>query len=363
MPEMEDHAMLERDSMFQWNYDMLKLDEVTKQNSLYVAWNRLVQLMDCSHFVVEDIDAWRRFTKKIQEKYVAVNPYHNHIHAADVAQGSVWFVEKGEAKGVCQLTEMEIFGIIMAAACHDLAHPALNNVYHIATRQALGSLYNDKAVLENHHSALTFLTYNEPLYKFAPTMPAAEFQEFRQLIVGIILATDMQKHFTELGHFKSKCGGGDQEFPETADDKQLTIRLFVHACDIGNPTRGLLSYMEWTQRILTEYFTQGDLEKKNGLPVSMFMDRFSTNIAKNQLGFIDIIVHPLYTALAIVFPELYNTQLEALEDNREFWEDRVDLMQESLERGDSRVKVWLPPADQKVTTPTNAAKKAEGAGV
>lgn len=43
-----------------------------------------------------------------------------------------------------------------------------------------------------------------------------------------------------------------------------------------NPTRN--------RSVLQEFFNQGDLEKKAGLPVSMLMDRNTTNIAKMQIG-------------------------------------------------------------------------------
>ena len=43
---------------------------------------------------------------------------------------------------------------------------------------------------------------------------------------------------------------------------------------------------------MTEFFAQGELEQERGLPVSMLMDRATTNIAKAQVGFIDIIVMP-----------------------------------------------------------------------
>ena len=35
------------------------------------------------------------------------------------------------------------------------------------------------------------------------------------------------------------------------------------------------------------------------VPVSMFMDRKTTNIAKMQMGFIDIIVKPLFEPITI----------------------------------------------------------------
>jgi hypothetical protein len=96
----------------------------------------------------------------------------------------------------------------------------------------------------------------------------------------------------------------------------------------------------------------------------MFMDRSTTNIAKNQLGFIDIIVQPMVMGLLQLFEDRVEVHLEALEVNREFWEDKVDLMQTSLERGDSAVKVWLPPIPEhlRLNGPGHATPREGGVG-
>merc|ERR1719487_2919037 len=127
-------------------------------------------------------------------------------------------------------------------------------------------------------------------------------------------------------------------------DKLAIMRVVLHSSDISNPTKDIKFYNLWVERVLTEYFEQGDRERKLGMPVSMFMDRFTTNIAKNQLGFIDFVVTPLYEAVATAIPQA-NLQLEKIATNRRYWEERVDLMQESLERGDSVAKVWIPPIE------------------
>ena len=43
-------------------------------------------------------------------------------------------------------------------------------------------------------------------------------------------------------------------------------------------------YLAWTDRVLKEFFFQGDSEKAAQVPVSMFMDKDTTNIAKMQIG-------------------------------------------------------------------------------
>jgi hypothetical protein len=110
----------------------------------------------------------------------------------------------------------------------------------------------------------------------------------------------------------------------------------IHSCDISNPAKTLDKYLAWTTRVLWEFFNQGDMEKAAGVAVSMFMDRDTTNIAKCQLGFIDILVFPLFDALTIMLPETTRC-VEALESNKEFWKCRVEEMQEELASGLQRM--------------------------
>ena len=48
----------------------------------------------------------------------------------------------------------------------------------------------------------------------------------------------------------------------------------MKCADISNTVRPLHLAREWSNQIQQEMFNQGDLERKLGLPVSAFMDRF-----------------------------------------------------------------------------------------
>ena len=64
---------------------------------------------------------------------------------------------------LCATDNLEIFSVIIAAACHDYKHPGLNNSYLIENKDPISILYNgrlphshlslDVAVLENYHVA------------------------------------------------------------------------------------------------------------------------------------------------------------------------------------------------------------------
>lgn len=55
---------------------------------------------------------------------------------------------------------------------------------------------------------------------------------------------------------------------------------------------------------LQEFFTQSDAEKKEGLPVTPFMDREKITKPSSQCSFIGFVLLPLFEALGQLFPEL-----------------------------------------------------------
>ena len=48
--------------------------------------------------------------------------------------------------------------------------------------------------------------------------------------------------------------------------------------------------------LFEEFFEQGDLERAQSLPISYLMDRNTVNIARSQIGFIDVLIIPAYHA-------------------------------------------------------------------
>lgn len=53
-------------------------------------------------------------------------------------------------------TDLEKFAALFACAVHDVDHPGLSNQFLSTTSNELAILYNDHAVLENHHLATAF---------------------------------------------------------------------------------------------------------------------------------------------------------------------------------------------------------------
>jgi hypothetical protein len=64
------------------------------------------------------------------------------------------------------------------------------------------------------------------------------------------------------------------------------------------PSKPWEYYLNWTERLITEFYAQGDRERELGLPVTPMLDRSKpTPLPKFQAGFINAIVLPLYKEL------------------------------------------------------------------
>ena len=66
-------------------------------------------------------------------------------------------------------------------------------------------MYNDHSVLENHHVASAWkLLTSDSRYNFLKQLEPAEFKRLRYLVVQLVLATDLKKHFDILALFNAK---------------------------------------------------------------------------------------------------------------------------------------------------------------
>ena len=61
------------------------------------------------------------------------------------------------------------------------------------------------------------------------------------------------------------------------------LQNMVHCADLSGPTKPLPLYCRWCDRIMEEFFQQGDKEKEVGLDISPMCDRNNSTIEKSQV--------------------------------------------------------------------------------
>ena len=88
-----------------------------------------------------------------------------------------------------------------------------------------------------------------------------EYRALRLIIIDMVLATEMNKHFEHLNKFVNKFCVTDadkdsNEATKINENKLLIKRILIKCADVSNPCRPLDIYKEWVDRIAAEYFEQ-----------------------------------------------------------------------------------------------------------
>mmetsp|Transcript_36321 Transcript_36321/g.58576 ORF Transcript_36321/g.58576 Transcript_36321/m.58576 type:complete len:859 (+) Transcript_36321:178-2754(+) len=264
-------------------------------------------------------------TEKIQGFLLGVrdrmleNPFHNWAHVFDVTQTCYALVLL--SKGRDHLSDMQVFGLMIATLCHDLEHPGVNNQFLVKSKSSLATLYNNESILEKHHAFRAFELMLHPGIDLLSAFSKDEYDAFRQLVMSLILATDMARHNEYVVNLKTHAKG--QGAPGL--DPLLYMELLLKCADISDGLKPFDITKKWTLRITDEFFLQGDMERASGMDVSCMCDRTSQSRVAVQKGMIDYIVLPFCTLLAEVIPALQEA-FGQIAMNRSIWDTYDDAL-------------------------------------
>ncbi|CAI9544922.1 unnamed protein product, partial [Staurois parvus] len=271
-------------------------------------------------------DTFITYMMTLEDHYHSDVAYHNNIHAADVAQSTHVLLSTPALEAV--FTDLEIMAAIFASAIHDVDHPGVSNQFLINTNSELALMYNDASVLENHHLAVGFKLLQEENCDIFQNLTKKQRQTLRKMVIDMVLATDMSKHMNLLADLKTmvetkKVTSLGVLLLDNYSDRIQVLQNMVHCADLSNPTKPLELYRQWTDRIIVEFFHQGDREREKGMEISPMCDKHNASVEKSQVGFIDYIVHPLWETWAdLVHPDAQEI-LDTLEDNREWYHSMI----------------------------------------
>ena len=147
-------------------------------------------------------------------------------------------------------------------------------------------------LLENHHASSIFKLLRDKRYNIWSNMNTSEYRTFRSLVISLVLATDMANHASLVERMSTYFLFKETNSATTSVDAKTLLQTLLHAADISNAAKPWPIYIRSTEKIMEEFFSQGDLEKihyQDGKPT---FDRESTDIIQLQISFITHIVHP-----------------------------------------------------------------------
>ncbi|XP_031710503.1 cAMP-specific 3',5'-cyclic phosphodiesterase 4C isoform X3 [Anarrhichthys ocellatus] len=316
----------ELEDVNRWGIDIFKVSEYSGNRPLTVTMYTIFQERDLLKSFKIPADTFITFMMTLEDHYHADVAYHNNIHAADVVQSTHVLLSTPALEAV--FTDLEILAALFSSAIHDVDHPGVSNQFLINTNSELALMYNDSSVLENHHLAVGFKLLQEDNCDIFQNLGKKQRQSLRKIVIDMVLATDMSKHMNLLADLKTmvetkKVTSLGVLLLDNYSDRIQVLQNMVHCADLSNPTKPLELYRQWTDRIMVEFFTQGDRERDKGMEISPMCDKQNASIEKNQVGFIDYIVHPLWETWAdLVHPDAQEI-LDTLEDNREWYQSMI----------------------------------------
>ncbi|XP_069794455.1 3',5'-cyclic-AMP phosphodiesterase 4B-like isoform X2 [Narcine bancroftii] len=324
--DLEDCLSKELDDLNKWGLNIFKVAEFSNNRPLTCIMYTIFQERDLLKTFRIPVDTFVTYIMTLEDHYHGDVAYHNSLHAADVAQSTHILLSTPALDAV--FTDLEILAAIFSAAIHDVDHPGVSNQFLINTNSELALMYNDESVLENHHLAVGFKLLQEDSCDIFQNLTKKQRQMLRKMVIEMVLATDMSKHMTLLADLKTmvetkKVTSSGVLLLDNYTDRIQVLRNMVHCADLSNPTKSLELYRQWTDRIMDEFFHQGDKERERGMEISPMCDKHTAIVEKSQVGFIDYIAHPLWETWAdLVHPDAQDI-LDTLEDNRNWYQSMI----------------------------------------
>ncbi|XP_064593337.1 3',5'-cyclic-AMP phosphodiesterase 4A isoform X4 [Zonotrichia leucophrys gambelii] len=380
--DTEEQLGKELDNLNQWGLNIFRVSEFSNNRSLSCIMFTIFQERDLVRTFAIPERALLGYARALEQHYHPDVAYHNSLHAADVLQSTHVLLATPALDDV--FTDLEVLAALFAAAIHDVDHPGVSNQFLINTNSELALLYNDESVLENHHLAVGFKLLQEQDCDIFQNLSRRQRQALRQMVIDMVLATDMSKHMSLLADLKTmvetkKVTSSGVLLLDNYTDRIQVLRNMVHCADLSNPTKPLGLYRQWTERIMEEFFRQGDRERERGMEISPMCDKHSASVEKSQVGFIDFVVQPLWEAWAeLVHPDA-REMLRALHENREWFRLRAPLSPEPAPApgpppgpprfrfepppdGDGEGEGRDPPPEPPGTPPGRPPEEGEGRG-
>ncbi|RKP09303.1 hypothetical protein THASP1DRAFT_14461, partial [Thamnocephalis sphaerospora] len=229
------------------------------------------------------------------------NPYHSFAHGVDVASVVYNFLHMPYT--MAWLTPLDRVSMMIAALCHDIGHPGLNNVYQVNARTELAQRYENISVLERYSCDLAKeLLEKHDLLRWIPQ----SFAELETRMCETIVYTDMKFHFELLEQLHQLHGCSITAAPTDplpSRQRSILCSILLHAADISNTARPWAVSKWWSESINAEFRHQSIREREEGLPLSPGLDRPDEEQLAGNIDFAEL-VRPFYVGLAELIPEM-----------------------------------------------------------
>jgi hypothetical protein len=269
------------------------------------------------------------------------NAFHNFEHVSHVTMSVTKLFSRivaPEVSGDERTLHDHTYGITsdpltqfagaFAALIHDVDHQGVTNATLVEENSPIAAVYHNKSVAEQNSVDIAWSLLLDDAFtdlrNCIYTTPA-EYNRFRQLIVNMVMATDiMDKSLSQARKDRwskafTEDGASDKEIPEDLEqqiNRKATIVLehVIQASDVSHTMQHWHIYRKWNARLFEEMmvaYRQGRTQKN---PADLWYE--------GEIGFFDFYIIPLAKKLKEcgVFGVSSDEYLNYAETNRKEWE-------------------------------------------
>jgi len=227
------------------------------------------------------------------------------------------------------------FACVFSALIHDVDHPGVPNHQLIVENQILAEHYRNKSVAEQNSLDLAWNLLHEEQFSMlrsAIFRSEDERKRFRQLVVNLVMATDvMDKELKELRNnrwekaFSKECMDATESQKDSNDRKAtIVIEHMIQASDVAHTMQHWTVFRKWNVRLFQEMYKAYLEGRSNADPSSFWYE--------GEMKFFDFYIIPLANKLKScgVFGVSSDEYLNFAVMNRKEWEDKGQEIVEQM---------------------------------
>jgi len=227
------------------------------------------------------------------------------------------------------------FAIVFSALIHDVDHTGVPNSQLVKEKAHIAALYKNKSIAEQNSLDLAWdLLMSREYSHLQQTIFATheEFHRFRQLVVNVVLATDIfdpDMIRVRNSRWEKAFGESQEESPLSGEETKslkatIVIEYIMQASDVSHTMQHWHLYQKWNERLFEEMYSAYQVRRSDVDP--------SIGWYKGELWFFDNYIIPLARKLKDcgVFGAASDECLKYALENRKEWETKGEEIVEGL---------------------------------
>lgn len=319
--------------------------------------------VDVEFITLEDEveDQLRTYIATIASMY-RDNPFHNYEHACHVQMAVLKLLQRvvsptdvdynGDMASVASTVHQYTYGItsdpltqfavVFCALIHDVDHTGVTNGQLVKEGAHLATVYKNKSVAEQNSIDLAWDLLMGDEYDALRNCiytNIVEFKRFRQLVVNVVLATDIfDKELSTLRKNRWMKAFSDYSPDESHDDyvnrkATIVIEHLIQASDVSHTMQHWDIYRKWNEKLFCEMYISYHCGRHESDP--------SQGWYQGELWFFDNYVIPLAQKLKEcgVFGVSSDECLNYAVENRNMWKTFGESIVQEMMQSESFIKL------------------------